>query len=65
MIFIYSRGTKPRCLEYDIGKEKKTNQSVKYFELQCQYVGFGGNFLGWSSRSLVLRNFEEPDRSAS
>jgi hypothetical protein len=45
---------KPRCLRYDMREEKKTNQDVEYFELQCQYLDFDGNVFGAVTEKLAI-----------
>ena len=48
---------KPRCLRYDMGEEKKTNQGVEYFELQCQYIDFDGKVFGVVIEKLAIEKF--------
>ena len=48
---------KPRCLRYDMGEEKKTDQGVEYFELQCQYLDFDGKVFGTVLAKLPIEKF--------
>jgi hypothetical protein len=52
-----SGSSKPRCLKYDMGEEKKTNQGVEYFELQCQYLDFDGKVFGLVIEKLGIEKF--------
>ena len=57
VISICSGSNKPRCLKYDMGEEKKTNQGVEYFELQCQYLDFDGKVFGVVNEKLGIEKF--------
>ncbi len=48
---------KPRCLIYDFGEEKTTDQGVKYFELQCRYLDFDGKVFGEVIDKLAVERF--------
>ena len=48
---------KQRCLRFDVGEEKKTNQGVEYFELQCQYLDFDGKVFGAVTEKLAIERF--------
>lgn len=48
---------KPKCLKYDIGEEKKTDQGVEYFELQGQYLDFDGKVFGAVTEKLAIEKF--------
>ena len=40
-----------------MGEEKKTNQGVEYFELQCQYLDFDGKVFGAVTEKLAIEKF--------
>lgn len=40
-----------------MGEEKKTNQGVEYFELQCQYLDFDGKVFGAVTERLAIQKF--------
>ncbi|KAK5093854.1 hypothetical protein LTS08_008813 [Lithohypha guttulata] len=46
-----------RCLQYNTGDEKKTEQGVEYFELQCQYLDFDGKVFGTVTERLPVERF--------
>ncbi|KAK5936447.1 hypothetical protein PMZ80_011313 [Knufia obscura] len=46
-----------RCLQYNVGEEKKTEQGVEYFELQCQYLDFDGKVFGTVTERLPIERF--------
>ncbi|KAK5077724.1 hypothetical protein LTR70_009492 [Exophiala xenobiotica] len=46
-----------RCLQYNMGDEKKTEQGVEYFELQCQYLDFDGKVFGTVTERLPVERF--------
>ncbi|KAJ9656286.1 hypothetical protein H2198_005061 [Neophaeococcomyces mojaviensis] len=46
-----------RCLQYNMGEEKKTEQGVEYFELQCQYLDFDGKVFGTVTEKLPIERF--------
>lgn len=46
-----------RCLQYNMGEEKKTEQGVEYFELQCQYLDFDGQVFGTVTEKLPIERF--------
>ncbi|KAK5071431.1 hypothetical protein LTR70_010555 [Exophiala xenobiotica] len=46
-----------RCLQYNVGEEKKTEQGVEYFELQCQYLDFDGKVFGTVTERLPVERF--------
>ncbi|KIW99705.1 uncharacterized protein Z518_11118 [Rhinocladiella mackenziei CBS 650.93] len=48
---------KPKCLRYEMGEEKKTEQGVKYFELHCQYLDFDGKVFGTVHAKLIIEKF--------
>lgn len=48
---------KPRCVKYDFGEEKKTNQGVKYFELDYRYLDFDGKVFGEVTERLGIEEF--------
>ncbi|OAG36189.1 splicing factor 3A subunit 3 [Fonsecaea monophora] len=48
---------KPRCFRYGMGEEKKTEQGVEYFELQCQYLDFDGEVFGAVLTKLAIEKF--------
>lgn len=48
---------KPRCLRYDLGEEKKTDQGLEYFELQCRYFDFDGKVFGEVTEMLSIPKF--------
>lgn len=57
-VFTTCRGSrKPRSVKYDFGEEKKTNQGVKYFELQCRYFDFDGKVFGEVADRLAIEKF--------
>ena len=47
----------PRCLRYDTGEEKKTDQGVEYFELQCEYLDSDGKVFGTVLAKLPIEKF--------
>jgi hypothetical protein len=57
VISICPGSSKPRCLRYDMGEEKKTHQGVEYFELQCQYIDFDGKVFGVVVEKLAIEKF--------
>jgi hypothetical protein len=57
VISICAGSGKPRCLRYDMGEEKKTDQGVEYFELQCQYLDFDGKVFGTVLAKLAVEKF--------
>ena len=40
-----------------MGEEKKTDQGVEYFELQCQYLDFDGKVFGTVLAKLAIEKF--------
>jgi hypothetical protein len=54
---ICSGSGKLRCLRYDRAEEKKTDQGVEYFELQCQYLDFDGKVFGTVLAKLTIEKF--------
>lgn len=57
VISICAGSGKLRCLRYDMGEEKKTDQGVEYFELQCQYLDFDGKVFGTVQAKLPIEKF--------
>jgi hypothetical protein len=57
IISICPGSSKLRCLRYDIGEEKKTDQGVEYFELQSQYLDFDGKVFGTVLAKLAIEKF--------
>lgn len=47
----------PRCLRYDMGEDKTTEQGVEYFELQCQYLDVDGKVFGTVVAKLAIEKF--------
>ena len=48
-----------RCLQYNTGDEKKPEQGIEYFELQCQYLDFNGKVFGTVTERLPVERFHE------
>lgn len=48
---------KLRCLRYDMGEEKKTDQGLEYFEMQCRYIDFDGKLFGTVLAKLPIEKF--------
>jgi hypothetical protein len=48
---------KPKCVKYDLGGYKTTNQNVKVFELDCRYYDFDGKLLGEVTEKLAIEEF--------
>lgn len=48
---------KPRCVKYNSGEEKTTNNGVEYFHLECRYLDFDGKVFGETSVELVIPKF--------
>ncbi len=48
---------KPRCVKYQLGEERTTNNGVEYFHLECRYVDFDGKVFGESSTELAILKF--------
>ena len=48
---------KMKCLQYQMGEEKKTDEGVEYFELQCQHLDYDGNIFGVVTESLRIVRF--------
>ncbi|KAK5080063.1 hypothetical protein LTR64_008773 [Lithohypha guttulata] len=46
-----------RCLQYNTGDEKKTEQGIEYFELQCQYLDFDGKVFVTVTERLPVERF--------
>ncbi|KAI9891861.1 MAG: hypothetical protein M1814_002246 [Vezdaea aestivalis] len=48
----------PRCLKFDFGQEKKTPEGVKYFKLDCRFLGHDGKCFGEIKTSLYIVEFQ-------
>lgn len=53
---------KPRCVKYDFGEERTTNNGVEYFHLECRYVDFDGKVFGEASIELAILKFRGTKR---
>ena len=51
--------SKPRCVKYNSGKERTTNNEVEYFHLKCCYLDFDGKVFGETSVELGIPKFHE------
>ena len=49
---------KPACYRYDSGKQKKTNNGVSYFHVECRCLDFNGQVFGEVSTALGIRLFQ-------
>lgn len=48
---------KPRCVKYNSGEERTTNNGVEYFHLECRYLDFDSKVLGETSVELGIPKF--------
>lgn len=46
-----------RCLRFQLAYEDKTAQGVERLALQCEYVDYDGNILGWVTENVHLDRF--------
>ena len=48
---------KLRCVKYNSGEERTTNNGVEYFHLECRYLDFDGKVFGETSVELGIPKF--------
>ena len=53
---------KPRCVKYHLGEERKMDNGVEYFRLECHYVDFDGKAFGETSIELAIMKFRGTKR---
>lgn len=56
---------KPRCVKYQRGEERTTDNKVEYFHLECCYMDFDGKVFGETSIELVIMKFRGTRRISS
>jgi len=56
---------KPRCVKYQCGEERTTDNKVEYFHLECCYVDFDGKVFGETSIELAILKFRGTKRISS
>jgi len=63
MVYTTCFGTrKPRCVMYDDGEEKETDYGVKYYNMECRYLDYGGQVFGETSIDLAIVKFRGKKR---
>ncbi|KAK3169608.1 hypothetical protein OEA41_008992 [Lepraria neglecta] len=53
---------KPRCVIYDDGEEKETNNRLKYYQMECRYLDHDGQVFGEASINLAIVKFRGKKR---
>ena len=53
---------KPRCVKYHLGEERKMDNGVEHFHLECHYVDFDGKAFGETSIELAILKFRGTKR---
>jgi hypothetical protein len=53
---------KPRCVKYDFGEERKLNNGMIYYSMQCRYLDFDGKAFGEVLTELPIFKFRGTQR---